>query len=105
MSMSVASLSATGRPISKRTLEIRKILDARYSLSFFEEWKRRDPAWWDSSRNEVGHNIYAHGTIQRAFSLGQEVDEASAKARYNDGVLELTLPKKAAAAAKRLAVH
>ena len=60
MSMSVASLSAAGRPISKRTLEIRKILDARYSLSFFEEWKRRDPAWWDSSRNEVGHNIYAH---------------------------------------------
>lgn len=46
-----------------------------------------------------------YGTIQRAFSLGQEVDEASAKAKYSDGVLELTLPKKAAAAAKRLAVH
>jgi HSP20 family protein len=46
-----------------------------------------------------------YGTIQRAFSLGQEVDEASAKAKYNDGILELTLPKKAAAAAKRLAVH
>ena len=46
-----------------------------------------------------------YGTIQRAFSLGQEVDEALAKAKYNDGVLELTLPKKAAAAAKRLAVH
>jgi HSP20 family protein len=46
-----------------------------------------------------------YGTIQRAFSLGQEVDEALAKAKYNDGILELTLPKKAAAAAKRLAVH
>jgi HSP20 family protein len=46
-----------------------------------------------------------YGTIQRAFSLGQEVDEASAQAKYADGVLELTLPKKAAAAAKRLAVH
>lgn len=46
-----------------------------------------------------------YGTIQRAFSLGQEVDEASAQAKYNDGVLELTLPKKAAAAGKRLAVH
>jgi len=46
-----------------------------------------------------------YGTIKRAFSLGQEVDEASAQAKYNDGVLELTLPKKAAAAAKRLAVH
>ena len=46
-----------------------------------------------------------YGTIQRAFSLGQEVDEASAQAKYADGVLELTLPKKAAAAAKKLAVH
>ena len=46
-----------------------------------------------------------YGKIQRAFALGQEVDEATAQAKYNDGVLELTLPKKAAAAAKRLAVH
>ena len=46
-----------------------------------------------------------YGKIQRAFALGQEVDEATAQARYNDGVLELTLPKKTAAAAKRLAVH
>jgi HSP20 family protein len=46
-----------------------------------------------------------YGRIQRAFTLGHEVDEASAQARYNDGVLELTLPKKTVAAAKRLAVH
>jgi HSP20 family protein len=46
-----------------------------------------------------------YGKIERAFSLGQEVDEATAQAKCNDGVLELTLPKKAVAAAKRLAVH
>jgi HSP20 family protein len=46
-----------------------------------------------------------YGKIQRAFTLGHEVDEATAQARYNDGVLELTLPKKTVAAAKRLAVH
>src|SRR6266852_743738 len=46
-----------------------------------------------------------YGKIQRAFALGQEVDEATAQAKYNDGVLELTLPKKAVAAAKRLTVH
>jgi HSP20 family protein len=45
------------------------------------------------------------GKIQRAFTLGQEVDEATAQAKYNDGVLELTLPKKTSAAAKRLTVH
>ena len=46
-----------------------------------------------------------YGKIQRAFSLAQEVDEATAQAKYNDGVLELTLPKKTVAAAKRIAVH
>jgi len=46
-----------------------------------------------------------YGKIQRAFVLGQEVDDATAQAKYNDGVLELTLPKKTVAPAKRLAVH
>jgi HSP20 family protein len=46
-----------------------------------------------------------YGKIQRAFTLGQDVDEATAQAKYNDGVLELKLPKKTVAAAKRLAVH
>ena len=46
-----------------------------------------------------------YGKIERAFTLGQEVDEATAQAKYNDGVLELTLPKKTVSAAKRLAVH
>jgi HSP20 family protein len=46
-----------------------------------------------------------YGKVQRSFALGQEVDEAAAQAKYNDGVLELTLPKKAAAATKKVAVH
>jgi HSP20 family protein len=45
------------------------------------------------------------GKIQRAFTLGHEVDEANAQAKYTDGVLHLTLPKKTAAALKKLAVH
>jgi HSP20 family protein len=46
-----------------------------------------------------------YGKIQRAFTLGQDVDEATAQAKYSDGVLELKLPKKTVAAAKKLAVH
>jgi len=46
-----------------------------------------------------------YGKIQRVFTLDKEVDQASAQAKYNDGVLELKLPKKTVAAAKRLAVH
>jgi HSP20 family protein len=45
------------------------------------------------------------GWVSRSFALAHEVDEAAATARYRDGVLELVLPKKAAAAAKRLAVQ
>lgn len=45
------------------------------------------------------------GRVSRSFSLENEIDEASANARYQDGVLELVLPKKVAAAARRLAVQ
>lgn len=45
------------------------------------------------------------GKVQRAFTLGHEIDPASAQAKYTDGVLTLTLPKKIGAAAKKLPVH
>ena len=45
------------------------------------------------------------GKLYRAFTLGQAMDEGSAKAKFSDGVLELTLPKKAAVQAKRIAVQ
>jgi HSP20 family protein len=45
------------------------------------------------------------GKVYRAFTLGQAVDETSAAARYTDGVLELTLPKKAAVQAKRITIQ
>ena len=44
------------------------------------------------------------GKVSRSFQLGQEVDEGRAVAKFNDGVLELTLPKKVAAAVKRLQI-
>jgi HSP20 family protein len=45
------------------------------------------------------------GRVSRSFTLENEVDEATANARYQDGVLELTLPKKTATAARRLAIQ
>ena len=45
------------------------------------------------------------GKFYRAFALGSVIDEDAASARYADGVLELTLPKKAAAAAKRITIQ
>ena len=46
-----------------------------------------------------------YGKVYRAFTLGQAVDETNANAKYADGVLELTLPKKAAVQAKRISIQ
>lgn len=46
-----------------------------------------------------------YGKVYRAFSLAQEIDEAATEARYNDGILELRLPKKATARARRISVQ
>ena len=46
-----------------------------------------------------------YGKLYRAFSLGQPVDENAASAKYADGILELTLPKRAATQAKRIAIQ
>ena len=45
------------------------------------------------------------GKFHRAFALGAAIDEATASAKYVDGVLELTLPKKAVVAAKRITIQ
>ena len=45
------------------------------------------------------------GTVARSFTLAQDVDEAQAVAKYNDGVLELTLPKKATTSGKILPIQ
>jgi len=45
------------------------------------------------------------GKVARSFTLAHDVDEAKSQAKYADGVLELTLPKKAASQAKKLAVE
>ncbi|QDX82404.1 heat-shock protein Hsp20 [Denitratisoma sp. DHT3] len=44
------------------------------------------------------------GKVSRSFQLGQDVDDEKASAKFTDGVLELTLPKKAATQAKRLTI-
>ncbi|MCK9285241.1 MAG: Hsp20/alpha crystallin family protein [Rhodocyclaceae bacterium] len=44
------------------------------------------------------------GKVSRSFQLAQDIDDGQAVAKFNDGVLELTLPKKAATQAKRLVI-
>lgn len=53
----------------------------------------------------VIHSERYFGKVSRSFRLGQEVDQAKASAKYTDGVLELVLPKRTAASAKRVTIQ
>lgn len=46
-----------------------------------------------------------YGAVSRAFTLADDVDDSKAKAKYEDGVLTLELPKKATSAAKQLSIQ
>ena len=53
----------------------------------------------------VLHTERAFGKVSRSFTLPQELDEAKVEAKFRDGVLELTLPKKQAAARKQISIQ
>jgi len=45
-----------------------------------------------------------YGAFARSFALADEIDESKSSAKFENGVLELTLPKKAVSGAKRLSI-
>jgi HSP20 family protein len=66
------------------------------------EIKREKEATKDE---RVLHSERVYGKVTRSFTLPQEVDESKAEAKFKDGVLELTLPKKAAAQRKQISIQ
>jgi HSP20 family protein len=60
----------------------------------------------EASQDErVLHTERVYGKLSRSFTLPQEIDESKAEAKFKDGVLELTLPKKAAAQRKQISIQ
>lgn len=62
----------------------------------------------DEKQEASGNTVYSErytGSFHRRFSLPQDVDEAKTEAKYQDGVLHLTLPKKAGTAHKQITVQ
>jgi HSP20 family protein len=51
------------------------------------------------------HTERSFGKLTRTFTLPQELDEAKVEAKFRDGVLELALPKKAAAQRKPISIQ
>ena len=61
--------------------------------------------WDDRKEGRVLRSERQYGHASRSFTLASPVDESKAGAKYENGVLELTLPKKSATATKRLSIQ
>ena len=81
--------------------EIQVTIDGA-QVTLVAEVKREREA---SQDERVLHTERVFGKVSRSFTLPQEVDETKAEAKFRDGVLELTLPKKAAAARKQISIQ
>lgn len=46
----------------------------------------------------------SYGMASRSFTLADEVDQSKVEAKYNNGMLELTLPKKPGASRKEISI-
>lgn len=46
-----------------------------------------------------------YGAVSRSFQLPQDIDQTAAKAKYDNGVLTLTLPKRQGGSAQRLQIE
>ncbi len=64
----------------------------------------------DEQKDSAGRLVYSerrYGRMYRSFTLGEDVDQSKAEAKYTDGVLELVLPKMAESTSKkkRIVIH
>lgn len=64
---------------------------------------RRESEQKEGSR-VIRSELY-YGQMSRSFTLEQDVDDTKAEARYADGVLQLTLPKKMGGGGAKLQIH
>lgn len=71
-------------------------------VSISAEVKRENST---ESDERVLRNERFYGTLARSFALAQELDESRAQARFDNGVLMLTLPKAQAPAARKLVIN
>jgi HSP20 family protein len=65
--------------------------------------KRKE--WEEKSGERLLRCERQYGYASRSFTLAMPVDETRADAKYENGILELKLPKKSGSAQKKLAVH
>jgi HSP20 family protein len=59
----------------------------------------------DKDGERVIHSERYYGRVARTFRLGAEIDESKANAKYENGILELTLPKRVGTSSKQITVQ
>ncbi len=94
----VVSIDLPG--VSKKDIDIS--VDGR-QVTVSAEISKRDEEKADQSKTLYSERF--EGKAYRSFTLPGMVDAGKCQARYEDGVLKLTLPKKSANGSKRVAVH
>ena len=83
--------------------DIRISIDRNFVSISTEVKQEKEEKSGNDARSLVKEMYY--GSASRGFSLTQEVDEAASVAKYEDGVLKLTLPKRKEASSKTLAIQ
>jgi HSP20 family protein len=84
--------------VKKDDIDVR--IDGRQVTVSAEVKKEQD----EKKEGRVLRSERHYGYASRSFTLACEVDEAKSTAKVQDGILELTLPKKTKTSAKRLPV-
>jgi HSP20 family protein len=84
--------------VKKDDIDVR--IDGRQVTVSAEVKKEQD----EKKEGRVLRSERHYGYASRSFTLACEVDEARSAAKVQDGILELTLPKKTKTSAKRLPV-
>jgi HSP20 family protein len=83
--------------------DIRVVVDGNYVSISADVKKDIEDKHADKGRAILKETY--RGSIGRAFALGQEVDDKAAVAKFEDGVLRLTLPKRAGSSSRLLPIQ
>ena len=85
----------------------REAIEVEVDVNVVTVWTRADAAG-DDAKKESGKTLYSErraNAYRRSFALPAEVDVDKSSAKYEDGVLTLTLIRVAAKTSKQLTVH
>lgn len=83
--------------------DVRVVIDGNY-VSITAEVKKDIEDKHANKGRAILKETY-RGSISRTFTLGQEVDDKAAVAKLDDGVLRLTLPKRAGSSSRVLPIQ